>query len=166
MSQERTVIESKPDHFPSDFRLNNPCRELTTYAENINLDTSDPVARKHILCIFIRVKMAEEWTKGHGGRLPSTRDEKKEFKQKQWEWMKTIIKKLLSPHLKPFHLKESKQCLDRFMRQQKHGCLGSVDMMIFTFFWLWIHTQVINLTSYLIKAYWSPFCNKTIMLLL
>lgn len=24
--------------------------------------------------------MAEEWAKSHGGRLPSTRDEKKEFK--------------------------------------------------------------------------------------
>lgn len=41
---------------------------------------SDPVAHKHIPYVVILVKMAQEWAKSHGGTLPSTREEKKEFK--------------------------------------------------------------------------------------
>ncbi|GJV10671.1 NEDD8-activating enzyme E1 regulatory subunit AXR1-like protein [Tanacetum coccineum] len=78
--KEHAVIESKPDHFLDDLRLNNPWPELKTFTENIDLDTSDPVAHKHTPYILILVNMAQEWAKGHGGRLPLTRDEKKEFK--------------------------------------------------------------------------------------
>nr|GEY25676.1 NEDD8-activating enzyme E1 regulatory subunit AXR1-like [Tanacetum cinerariifolium]GEY38829.1 NEDD8-activating enzyme E1 regulatory subunit AXR1-like [Tanacetum cinerariifolium] len=78
--KEHAVIESKPDHFLDDLRLNNPWPELKMFTESIDLDTSDPVAHKHMPYILILVKMAQEWAKGHGGRLPLTRDEKKEFK--------------------------------------------------------------------------------------
>ena len=48
--------------------------------ETIDLNVSDHVAHKHIPYVVILVKMADEWTKSHGGNLPSTREEKKEFK--------------------------------------------------------------------------------------
>ncbi|KAK9070049.1 hypothetical protein SSX86_010448 [Deinandra increscens subsp. villosa] len=79
--KEHTVIESKPDHFLDDLRLNNPWPELKKFTENIDLDTSDPVVHKHIPYILILVKIAEEWAKNHGGRLPSSREDKKEFKE-------------------------------------------------------------------------------------
>jgi hypothetical protein len=50
------------------------------FAESIDLKVADPVAHKHTPYVVILVKMAEEWAKAHGGALPSTRDEKKEFK--------------------------------------------------------------------------------------
>lgn len=50
------------------------------FAETIDLDVTDPVAHKHIPYVLILVKMAEEWSKSHDGKLPSTREEKKEFK--------------------------------------------------------------------------------------
>jgi amyloid beta precursor protein binding protein 1 len=50
------------------------------FAETINLNVTDPVAHKHTPYVVILVKIAEEWTEAHGGALPSTRDEKKEFK--------------------------------------------------------------------------------------
>lgn len=50
------------------------------FTENIDFNTSDPVAHKHIPYILILVKMAEDWAKAHDGRLPLTRDEKREFK--------------------------------------------------------------------------------------
>ncbi|XP_076938781.1 NEDD8-activating enzyme E1 regulatory subunit AXR1-like [Bidens hawaiensis] len=78
--KEHAVIESKPDHFLDDLRLNNPWPELKKFTENIDLDTSDSVVHKHVPYILILVKIAEEWAKSHGGRLPSTREEKKEFK--------------------------------------------------------------------------------------
>ncbi|KAM1015943.1 hypothetical protein ACFX2A_046682 [Malus domestica] len=79
--KEHTVIESKPEHFLDDLRLNNPWLELKRYAETIDLDVSDPVAHKHTPYVLILVKMAEEWEKNHDGKLPSTREEKKEFKE-------------------------------------------------------------------------------------
>ncbi|KAL5573331.1 hypothetical protein UlMin_022928 [Ulmus minor] len=79
--KEHTVFESKPDHFLDDLRLNNPWPELRRFAENIDLDVSDPVAHKHIPYVVILEKMAQEWAKNHGGSLPSTREEKREFKE-------------------------------------------------------------------------------------
>ncbi|XP_058765529.1 NEDD8-activating enzyme E1 regulatory subunit AXR1-like isoform X2 [Vicia villosa] len=79
--KEHTVIESKPEHFLDDLRLNNPWPELKRFAEGFDLNVQDPVVHKHIPYVVILVKMADEWAKSHGGRLPSTREEKKEFKE-------------------------------------------------------------------------------------
>lgn len=78
--KEHTVIESKPDHFLDDLRLNNPWPELKRFVESIDINVSDPVAHKHIPYVVILLKMATEWAQSHGGALPSTREEKKEFK--------------------------------------------------------------------------------------
>ncbi|OMO75501.1 UBA/THIF-type NAD/FAD binding protein [Corchorus capsularis] len=78
--KEHTVIESKPDHFLDDLRLNNPWPELREFAEAIDLNVQDPVAHKHIPYVAILVNMADEWRKSHG-TLPSTREEKREFKE-------------------------------------------------------------------------------------
>lgn len=79
--KEHTVVESKPDHFLDDLRLNNPWPELRSFAETIDLNVSDPVVHKHIPYVVILVKMADEWAKTHGESLPSTREEKKDFKE-------------------------------------------------------------------------------------
>ncbi|KAI4334092.1 hypothetical protein L6164_018824 [Bauhinia variegata] len=79
--KEHTVIESKPEHFLDDLRLNNPWPELRRFAEGFDLNVQDPVVHKHIPYVVILVKMADEWAKSHGGRFPSTREEKKEFKE-------------------------------------------------------------------------------------
>jgi len=50
------------------------------FADDIDLNVQDPVVHKHVPYVVILVKKADEWTKSHGGRLPSTREEKKEFK--------------------------------------------------------------------------------------
>ncbi|KAM3320815.1 NEDD8-activating enzyme E1 regulatory subunit AXR1 isoform X1 [Capsicum chacoense] len=78
--KEHTVIESKPDHFLDDLRLNDPWPELQRFAETIDLNTTDAVAHKHTPYIIILVKVAEEWANTHDGKLPSTREEKKHFK--------------------------------------------------------------------------------------
>ncbi|XP_010522340.1 PREDICTED: NEDD8-activating enzyme E1 regulatory subunit AXR1-like [Tarenaya hassleriana] len=78
--KEHAVVESKPDHFLDDLRLNNPWPELKRFVELIDLNVPDPVNHKHIPYVVILVKVAEEWAQNHGGNLPSTREEKKEFK--------------------------------------------------------------------------------------
>ncbi|KAK4386251.1 NEDD8-activating enzyme E1 regulatory subunit AXR1 [Sesamum angolense] len=75
--KEHAVIESKPDHFLDDLRLNNPWPSLK---ETFDLDTADPIVHKHTPYVIILIKLAEEWARNHGGVLPSTREEKKEFK--------------------------------------------------------------------------------------
>lgn len=55
-----------------------------SFAEGIDLDVVDPVAHKHIPKVVILVKMASEWAKSHGGKLPHTRQEKQEFKVKKF----------------------------------------------------------------------------------
>ncbi|GJX89586.1 NEDD8-activating enzyme E1 regulatory subunit AXR1-like protein [Tanacetum coccineum] len=62
-TQEHAVIESKPDHFLDDLQLNNPWPKLKTFTENIDLDTSDPVAHKYTPYMLILVKMAQEWAR-------------------------------------------------------------------------------------------------------
>ncbi|PIA57858.1 hypothetical protein AQUCO_00500049v1 [Aquilegia coerulea] len=80
--KEHAVIESKPDHFLDDLRLNNPWPELKSFAESIDLNSTDPVVHKHTPYVVILVKMAEEWANSHGGSLPSSREEQKEFKDR------------------------------------------------------------------------------------
>ncbi|NP_001288878.1 NEDD8-activating enzyme E1 regulatory subunit [Brassica rapa] len=78
--KEHTIIDSKPDHFLDDLRLNNPWPELKSFVETIDLNVSDPVAHKHIPYVVILVKMADEWTQSHSGNLLSTREEKKSLR--------------------------------------------------------------------------------------
>ncbi|CAO2823310.1 unnamed protein product [Amaranthus hypochondriacus] len=78
--KEHTVIDTKPDHFLDDLRLNNPWPELKRFVESIDINVPDPVAHKHIPYVVILIKMADEWAQSHGGALPSTREEKLEFK--------------------------------------------------------------------------------------
>lgn len=79
-TKEHTVIESKPDHFLDDLRLHNPWADLKRFAESIDINVMDPVAHKHIPYIVILIKVADEWAQSHGGCLPTTREEKKQFK--------------------------------------------------------------------------------------
>ena len=115
--KEHTVIELKPELFLDDLRLNNPWPELKRFAEGFDLNVQDPVVHKHIPYVVILVKMADEWAKNHGGRLPSTREEKRSsrsFLRLGWlHKMKIIIKKLLSPHSKYLPPEELVQSCNR-----------------------------------------------------
>jgi hypothetical protein len=53
---------------------------LHRFAASICLDEKDPVVHKHTPYIVILVTLAEKWASSHGGCLPATRQEKKEFK--------------------------------------------------------------------------------------
>ncbi|KAL5684226.1 hypothetical protein ACJX0J_010611, partial [Zea mays] len=78
--KEHCVIESKPDHFLDDLRLHNPWTELKQFAKSIDINDKDPVVHKNTPYIVILVRLAEKWADAHDGNLPSTRQEKKEFK--------------------------------------------------------------------------------------
>ncbi|KAF7066835.1 hypothetical protein CFC21_072766 [Triticum aestivum] len=78
--KEHCVIESKPDHSLDDLRLHNPWPELKQFAKSIDICDKDPVVHKHTPYIVILARLAEKWADAHDGQLPSTRQEKREFK--------------------------------------------------------------------------------------
>ncbi|CAL5335266.1 unnamed protein product [Camellia sinensis] len=52
-----------------------------SFAETIDLSVADFVIHKHTPYVIILLKVADKWAKTHCGSLPSTREEKKEFKE-------------------------------------------------------------------------------------
>jgi amyloid beta precursor protein binding protein 1 len=53
---------------------------LHRFAKSIDISDKDPVVHKHTPYIVILVRLAEKWADSHDGNLPSTRQEKREFK--------------------------------------------------------------------------------------
>jgi NEDD8-activating enzyme E1 regulatory subunit len=50
------------------------------FAKSIDINDKDPVVHKHTPYIVVLVRLAEKWADAHDGNMPSTRQEKKEFK--------------------------------------------------------------------------------------
>eukprot|EP01018_Ginkgo_biloba_P008209 Gb_25652 [translate_table: standard] len=78
--KEHDVVESKPEHFLDDLRLHKPWPELKRFVDGFDIDTKDPVIHKNIPYVVLLIKLVEEWKNMHEGMLPSTREEKKQFK--------------------------------------------------------------------------------------
>lgn len=53
---------------------------LCRFAKSIDINDKDPVVHKHTPYIVILVRLAEKWADAHDGNLPSTSQEKREFK--------------------------------------------------------------------------------------
>lgn len=77
---EHDVVESKPEHFLDDLKLHKPWPELKRSVDDFDIDIEDAVIHKNIPYVVILIKLAEEWKNMHDGMLPSTREEKKQFK--------------------------------------------------------------------------------------
>eukprot|EP00252_Welwitschia_mirabilis_P011517 TRINITY_DN25784_c0_g1_i2.p1 TRINITY_DN25784_c0_g1~~TRINITY_DN25784_c0_g1_i2.p1 ORF type:complete len:527 (-),score=124.25 TRINITY_DN25784_c0_g1_i2:341-1921(-) len=78
--KEHNVIESKPEHSLDDLRLHKPWPELKRFVDDFDIDTRNPVEHKHIPYVIILIKLAEAWKNSHNGMLPSTSEEKRQFK--------------------------------------------------------------------------------------
>lgn len=78
--KEHDVVESKPEHFLDDLKLHKPWPELKRSVDDFDIDIEDAVIHKNIPYVVILIKLAEEWKNMHDGMLPSTREEKKQFK--------------------------------------------------------------------------------------
>mmetsp|Transcript_16813 Transcript_16813/g.32787 ORF Transcript_16813/g.32787 Transcript_16813/m.32787 type:complete len:547 (-) Transcript_16813:133-1773(-) len=81
ISNTHCVIESKPSPEPmEDLRIADPFPELSTYVDSIDLDSMDSKEYKHTPFVIILLKMSKKWKNEHEGKLPSSMDEKKQFK--------------------------------------------------------------------------------------
>lgn len=74
------VLESHPDNFHDDLRLDIPFQELVEYMDKINLAEMDSSQRGNVPYLVILFKCLEKWKSIHD-KFPSGYKEKKEFKQ-------------------------------------------------------------------------------------
>lgn len=74
------VLQSHPDNFHDDLRLDCPFRELIEYMDRIDLVSMNNTQRGNVPYLVILYKMLEKWKTEHENNIPSTYKEKKEFK--------------------------------------------------------------------------------------
>lgn len=72
------VIETHPEQM-FDLRLDQPFKELQEYIDDFSFENFDAEAYSHVPFGVILLKVLNEWKKEHG-KLPSSRDEKNDFK--------------------------------------------------------------------------------------
>ncbi|OJT14239.1 NEDD8-activating enzyme E1 regulatory subunit [Trametes pubescens] len=77
---EHCVSESHSENAPS-LRITRPFPALLEWARSLDLNALDPTEHGHIPFVVILVRQVDEWRKSHGGELPKTLAEKKEFKK-------------------------------------------------------------------------------------
>ena len=76
---EHTIHETHPESI-MDLRLDQPWGALTKLADSINLESLDSHDHSHIPYVLILLIFANSWKAAHGGKLPSSMDEKAAFK--------------------------------------------------------------------------------------
>eukprot|EP01120_Amphizonella_sp_Union-15-10_P009763 TRINITY_DN3775_c0_g1_i4.p1 TRINITY_DN3775_c0_g1~~TRINITY_DN3775_c0_g1_i4.p1 ORF type:complete len:526 (-),score=96.19 TRINITY_DN3775_c0_g1_i4:32-1609(-) len=82
-TKEHTVVESHPEFFVPDLRLNAPFQALIDYANKIHLDKEHMTSKEHshVPYPIILLKAIEHWKKDHDGKIPSNSQAKDEFKK-------------------------------------------------------------------------------------
>ncbi len=83
------VIESHPDNYHQDLRLDCPFPQLVQYMDSINLDGMDNTKHLNVPYLVILYKFLQKWRQSNGGEIPKNYREKKEFKK----FLKTGIRK-------------------------------------------------------------------------
>jgi len=79
---EHCVCETKPDSELGDLRLTDPFPELRRYADSFDIDALDDVQHAHLPYVVILIRALDIFRKQHEDHpLPSTREEKEEFKK-------------------------------------------------------------------------------------
>ena len=75
------VIESHPDNYHEDLRLDNPFPALQRYANSIDLEGADNTKHGNVPYLILLLKYLEQWKSTHDGQFPSNYREKKAFKE-------------------------------------------------------------------------------------
>ena len=75
------MIESHPDNALTDFRLDCPFPELSSYMDSQDLDSMTQQQHSHTPYLVILYKCLQQWKKTHDGKGPLNYKEKKAFKE-------------------------------------------------------------------------------------
>jgi amyloid beta precursor protein binding protein 1 len=80
ITRSHEIVEAKLDQDIDDLRISNPWPELLQFAEQQDYSKMDAKTHSHTPYLVILIKALKEYRSKHNGNLPSTRDEKEEFK--------------------------------------------------------------------------------------
>ena len=75
------VVESHPDNYHEDLRLDHPFQALQEYVDSIDMDGADNTKHGNIPYLVLLFKYLEQWKAAHNGQFPSNYREKKAFKE-------------------------------------------------------------------------------------
>ena len=78
---QHEVVESHPDYYHEDLRIDSPFQRLMKYMDSVDLDALDDTNHSNVPFLVILYKYLLEWKKSHKGDLPKTFHEKTEFKK-------------------------------------------------------------------------------------
>lgn len=75
------VIESHPDNYHEDLRLDAPFSDLTDFADSIDLESLDNAEHSNVPYLIILYKYLQIWRLEHDDKIPRNYKEKKAFKE-------------------------------------------------------------------------------------
>ena len=81
VTQSHEVIESHPDNYFEDLRLDVPFNALQNYVDGIDIDALDNTKHSNLPYVVVLLKYLEKWKSCHEGTIPKNYREKKQFKE-------------------------------------------------------------------------------------
>ena len=87
---EHQIIETHPDQ-QVDLRLDKPFLSLEEFYKKFDFSSMDSRTKSHTPCVVILLKVLDHFKSQHQGKLPSTKEEKAEFKQ--------LIRDMMGDHI-------------------------------------------------------------------
>lgn len=77
---QHTILDAKMDPPRQDLRLSTPFPALTQFAESFNLPSLSSIEHAHVPFVVLLLQAISRWKDGHGGKAPTTFEEKETFK--------------------------------------------------------------------------------------
>lgn len=78
---EHSVVESRPDNYHEDLRLDCPFPELSAYMDSLDLAAMDDTHHGNVPFLVLLYKFLQEWRAKHDGEMPRSYQQKKAFKE-------------------------------------------------------------------------------------
>lgn len=80
-TQTHEIVESHPDNYHEDLRLDCPFPELVRYINKFDLDAMNNTEHGDVPYLVVLYKYLQKWRESHGGEMPKNYREKKSFKE-------------------------------------------------------------------------------------
>ena len=77
---EHEIVESHPDNYHEDLRLDCPFPALQTHVDSIDIEAMNNAQHSNVPFLIILLKCLQTWKSSHNGLIPMTYGEKSKFK--------------------------------------------------------------------------------------
>lgn len=81
VTETHEIVQSHPDNYHEDLRLDAPFTDLINIADSVDLESLDNAEHANVPYLLIIYKCLESWKRNHDNKIPGNYREKKEFKE-------------------------------------------------------------------------------------